>query len=362
MNIKKNKRAIPPEVKAKCVKMHMSGITAREIYEKCYKKHSNAAFSTFHRNLRKWKNKTLENDETLEAGNLGFNFPAHATTVQVDKHNNIVQAWIKGKAENNIYKELIEHVQALPPLKLEIPEIEKHADYMLEIPLFDLHFGIAEFKDYQNVLVEAIKVISDKNYKEINFIVGQDLFHANDFKSQTANGTIVETVDICKAWEDARKFYCKLIKVALKHSRNVSVIYSKGNHDEALAWCFVQMLKAQFKEITVDDAVIDRKLLTFGKNFIGITHGDMSRTRANRLPSMFIVEFPEEFAASNVREIHAGHLHSESQKDDYGVMMRRLSSGNITDDWHRQQGFVGAHKRFTLFKWSLEKLAAIYYL
>ena len=44
-----------------------------------------------------------------------------------------------------------------------------------------------------------------------------------------------------------------------------------------MSWAFVQMIKAQFKDadnIIIDDEVKERKLITFGDNFIGITHGE----------------------------------------------------------------------------------------
>ena len=72
--------------------------------------------------------------------------------------------------------------------------------------------------------------------------------------------------------------------------------------------------------------------------------------------------FPEEFANATVREVHAGHLHRESEADIYGVMVRRLSSGSKGDDWSDREDFIGTHKRFMLFEWSPDKLNAIYYI
>ena len=77
---------------------------------------------------------------------------------------------------------------------------------------------------------------------------------------------------------------------------------------------------------------------------------------------IFPVSFPEEFANASIREVHAGHLHREGEADIYGVMVRRLSSGNITDDWSDKEDFIGVHKRFMLFEWSLDKLKSIHYV
>lgn len=344
--------------------MHLDGITAREIYNTYYSQRFGTKFTSFQRMLRKWKTKARADSKTLEAGNLNYQFKPHATTIQLDRDNNVIQSWIKGKAENDIYLELLDHVRCLPPVELVKTDNCDLVgeEYMLEVPFYDMHFGISDLDHYRGTLTETLRIIKSRVYKEINLIVGQDLFHVNDFKSQTANGTVVESIDIVKAWDDARQFYYTLIDASLKQAERVRIIYSKGNHDESPSWCFVQMLKAQFKNVIIDDRILDRKAITFGTNFIGITHGDIALSRCKKIPNMFIFEYPEEFARCKIREVHAGHLHHEAQRDDSGMMMRRLSTGNKTDNWHREQGFVGAHQRFTLFEWSKTKLASIHYV
>ena len=357
------RKFIPQKVKKECVRLHQEGMTAREIYTTYFTKHhKNSNFNTFHRALRRWKDKKQADDKILDTGNLSYGFTPHATTVQIDRDGEIVQSWIKSKAEDSLFLELIDTIGNLPPLDFEIDTPKQADDYMLEIPLYDMHFGIAFFEYYEPTLSEILGLIQKRNYKEINIIIGQDLFHNDDFRGRTASGREIEQVDITKAWEDARQFYYHIIKESLEHSKQTRVIYSKGNHDESLTWAFVQMLKAQFDNIKVCDEVKERKVITFGDNFIGITHGEKGRAKSNNLKNIFAIEYPQEFAGAKVREIHAGHLHRESINDEFGIAMRRLSSGNITDDWHKDRGYVGAHKRFMVFEWSKKKLASIHYV
>ncbi|WP_303801054.1 hypothetical protein [Alicyclobacillus macrosporangiidus] len=44
------------------------------------------------------------------------------------------------------------------------------------------------------------------------------------------------------------------------------------------------------------------------------------------------------------------------------MMVRALVTRNKTDQWHRDHGFVGAHKRFMLFEWSMDALESIHYV
>jgi hypothetical protein len=155
------------------------------------------------------------------------------------------------------------------------------------------------------------------------------------------------------------KFYQLLIGLAMTNSNNVKIMYSKGNHDESMSWAFVQLLKVLYPDAIFDDSFIERKVHTFGDNFIGITHGDKAR---KNLHNIFPIEFPMEWAKATNREIHIGHLHVEDGKDHFGMMVRTLATRNKTDQWHKNNGFVGAHKRFMLFEFSEKELESIHYV
>jgi hypothetical protein len=48
--------------------------------------------------------------------------------------------------------------------------------------------------------------------------------------------------------------------------------------------------------------------------------------------------------------------------DRYGVMVRRLPTAGKVDQWSRDQGYVGACRRFAAFVYSPDSLEAIHYL
>src|SRR5690554_1907415 len=102
---------IPLSVKKKCIEMTMQGMTSKEVYIKYYSKYYNTSYEGFRSMLKRWKKKVYADNEILENGNLGYKFTPHATTMQVNGDDDIVQSWIKGKSEDNIYLELIEEVK-----------------------------------------------------------------------------------------------------------------------------------------------------------------------------------------------------------------------------------------------------------
>jgi hypothetical protein len=124
----------------------------------------------------------------------------------------------------------------------------------------------------------------------------------------------------------------------------------------------MQVLLARYGASIIDDAFEYRKVITYGKNSIMVTHGESKKSTAKDLAHVFAVTFATEFANANVREVHAGHLHHETEADVYGVMVRRLASGCKVDDWSDKEGFVGSHRRFMLFEWDLNKLVSIHHI
>jgi predicted phosphodiesterase len=230
---------------------------------------------------------------------------------------------------------------------------------LLEIPLYDMHFGISTLDYYQKHLNEILHKIQSRSWEKVLFVIGQDLLHNNDFKGHTANGTPIEKVDMEKAFDEALYFYETIISKAIKQAKDVECIYVKGNHDESSAYGVFRVLKKAFPQVTFDSSLKQRKAFTWEKVFIGLSHGDKG---ANRILENFVSEYGKLIANAEIKEVHLGHLHTEKSKDQFGITQRTLATANKTDDWHEDNGFVGANKRFQLFEYSPSSLDAIYYI
>ena len=351
---------IPYDVKRKCVALANQGKPYREIYNEYIKQNDPMAFRSFARRMAEWKSKIAEDDKTLEAANLAYKFAPHASTVQVNAKGEVIQAWIKQHTENRI-EELLEAIKDNTPTVQVQPKVINGADGMLEIPLFDMHFGIADIDYYRDALGEILAIVGSKHWDKIVIPVGQDLFHNDSIsKGVTTKGTLIEKVNLKKAVYDAKTFYFSLIDKAIESANEVSVIYSPGNHDKTVGWLFVQILKERYGHM-VDDSTAERKAVWWNGCFIGITHGDKHTDNVNGLRGKFTMEFPALFATAKVREIHTGHLHREDSRDEYGVLVRRVSSGNKDDDWTTEEGYK-SQKRFMLFEWMPNRLKSIHYV
>jgi UDP-2,3-diacylglucosamine pyrophosphatase LpxH len=344
--------------------MQADGKTTREIYDGYFTKvtDSPATFKTFRSLICRWNRRTYPDETTLDCGTYE-GFIAHDATVQVSKTGEIVQAWIKQKAADIDPEEFIEAIRGSVEPFIYEPCRRTDVSRMLEIPLFDMHWGVAFMDYYEPVLNELLDLITSRTWEKIVIPFGQDFFHNDSIiNGQTTKGTVIEKVDMTRAVKESKVFMYTLIDMALQCANEVEVMYSAGNHDRSISWMFMQVLLERYGSSVVDDSLEYRKVVTYGKNSIMLTHGDSKQATAKNLAHIFPITFAEEFANADVREVHAGHLHHEAEADIYGVMVRRLSSGGKIDDWSNREDFVGTHRRFMIFEWDLNKLASIHYI
>ena len=230
---------------------------------------------------------------------------------------------------------------------------------LLEIPFVDMHFGINDYEMYQSTLVETLDLIRSKKWDTIYIPIGNDLLHNNDFKGRTANGTIIDKVDMLTAWSDAFNFYSHIYEEALKNSANVESHYVAGNHDTEMTWALTKALEVKFPQVKWDTSLTTKKFLVWKDVVVVSLHGDKG---LQRVVDTLITKYRNLITNAKVVEIHSGHLHSQKTVDKYGILIRTLPTKAIEDDWHEDMSFEGATKTFQIFEYSSDKLKTIHYI
>ena len=349
------------EIKQQCLRMKSEGIMPRDIYNDYFTKScdSEMGFESFRRKMNQWKKYLKITDKIIEGASLHGMFKPEWGTVKTDGKGNIETVWLRtGKPEDKVAQEFLSVIKELKPIEIieSLPDGEAEIKTMLEIALFDMHFGVNYYEDYENHLNKIRRAIRRK-HDQIIITVGSDMLHHNDMQNKTVSGTLIEQVKIRKAHADALKFYINLINEAVDSKAKVNVIYVKGNHDESPSWYFVQTLKQIFPTVIFDDDFKERKHFKWEQIFIGFIHGDKPIANIDRV---FAKEFRKELADVEIFEIHIGHTHREVAKgntqDITGTMVRVLSTSAKTDEWHDDNNYVGANKRFQLFEYSSDEL------
>ncbi len=234
----------------------------------------------------------------------------------------------------------------------------------LVIPLFDLHFGQSTLTDYDETLGKIFYQL-ESDYKKVLIISGGDLLHVDNHNSTTANGTQLETTDLTQAWEDAFDFLDLIIDKSLENAESVELLYVPGNHDESIGQTIIKALERLYQRedrLTIDGKQEAFKAILLGRNFIGATHG--IRKNKKDYPMIFATQFSQLWGAEGVqtRETFTGHFHHELVSDMNGLLIRQGATRNETDKWHRDNGFVGSHKRFQLVEYSEYETELIRYV
>lgn len=350
---------IPYSLKRLCVQKTEEGLSYREVYQQIFApEHPGMAYETFRHKLKAWKRHQMADEATQYAGTYP-GMTANAATVHVTADGRIAQAWIRERANAVDWDDIIERLKEVPkPIEIAPPTTEPE-HMCLEVPLFDLHFGVAQLSDYARHLGEIEDEICSRVWEEIHIIIGQDCLHNNDLRGHTAKGTPIEAVDIPQAWADAWSFWCELLSRACEHSPKVVAHYSRGNHDECLSWALFKALEAALPGVTFDSGLEHRKAWSWRGVWVGFGHLEYTND-ANKIFRDFVIDFPEDFATAQCREIHTGHLHRESI--DSGIVVRRLASAVPTDGWSAANGYTGTHKRFQLFEYSPGRLRSVVYV
>ena len=229
---------------------------------------------------------------------------------------------------------------------------------MLVIPMFDLHFGINNFKNMQPYLDEILTIINSHPFEKIVIEVGGDTLHS-DFlkKTQTVKGTQLDHVDMINAWEDASNFIKDIVETSIENSEVAELRAIGGNHDFDMQWSFIEMIKARYPQLAVFNPGSYRQVFTYGKVGILLAHGDVAKARLSQL---FANEYPEVWSSSVWREIHFGHFHTEVVKDVDGTIQRQFETPKPADGYEQKNGFTMNSKTMKVLEYDVNGLLAEY--
>jgi len=286
---------------------------------------------------------------------------------------------------SEVFKEIMEEYTnsvELPYLDKIYFEFEPDENNLLEIDLFDLHFGklawagetgenfdtkIARAR-YLDTLANVLKRASGFSYNRILFPIGNDFFNADNLNNTTTAGT---PQDEDLRWQKTFKMGTLLLYSAIDMLKQtgvpVDVVIIPGNHDVERSFYLGSVLEAKYGDdelVTIDNGASPRKYYQFGQVLLGLTHGKYEKE--NALPLLMATEAKREWGETMFHEWHLGHFHKKRNiqfavfdkaqvlNEELGVTVRYLSSLTGTEKWHHQRGFVGPHKAGEAFIWNDE--------
>ena len=187
--------------------------------------------------------------------------------------------------------------------------------------------------------------------ERVLFCIGNDVLHIDNVYNATTKGT---RQDVDGKWwmhfEFALGLYVKCVEI-LREIAPVDVVHSMSNHDYQSGFHLAHALKSWFRkdsEVNFDIRVAYRKYYKYGKNLIGLEHGDGAKM--DNLPLLMAQEKPEMWSETEYRYWYLHHLHHKIKhkwrdaKDFIGVTVEYMRSPSGTDSWHKRKGYCGVPK------------------
>jgi len=308
--------------------------------------------------------------ELISARNNIWNVYSKQDGVQVLYSSKIT---VKPRIDNITMEEIKEHFEQFNleyKTPIHIPTRYDADGKMLELNMADLHLGklawigdSGENYDYKIARERFFYIINDvltrtSHYKfnKILFIWSNDFFHYDSINITTTAGT---RLDSDLRWQKLYKVGIEMLIEGidlLSQYAPVETFYIGSNHDKMTSFYAINELYAWFRHnnnIKINIEAQARKYVEFGNSLIGFTHGDSEKK--NRIGKLMPIEAREAWGRTLYHEVHAAHFHSEQVvKEENGIIVRYISSPTSTDNWHYENGYVGAIKKAQSFIWDQE--------
>ena len=232
------------------------------------------------------------------------------------------------------------------------------------LPLADCHFGMLAYEketgssDYDleiasSLVLGAVKslVKQSPKTKDAYLVNLGDFLHYDGMVAKTPqSGNILDTDSrYGKVVEQATAVYIACVDMMLQKYENVTLLNSRGNHDESSGIWLNILCKYTFRdEPRVKVLDNHNKLIPFqwGNNLVVTHHGDGVNHR--KLHEAITRDFRREHGQANYTLSMNGHLHNETVTNIGGVRFETFSVLTPPDAWHASK-LYGSEREMSLF-------------
>jgi len=275
-----------------------------------------------------------------------------------------ISATLKKRTSTDLVKQkeiLLDILKEELDIKFENKSYNKNGDFLLELALFDVHFGKLSHEEesgydydlkiatekFNTAVDDLLSKVDLSVVSKILFPVGNDLFNVDNMIKTTTGGTPQDTdTRFHKMFSCVKNVIISNI-LKLEKIAPVDVVIVPGNHDEATCYMLGEVLSAYFynsTNVSINNLPTLRKYYQFGEVGILFTHGD--KEKHSDLALIFASEQPKLWGNINHRFIQLGHLH-HNKKINYmitnevqGAQIQILPSISPNDKWHASKGFL----------------------
>lgn len=227
------------------------------------------------------------------------------------------------------------------------------------IALSDMHFGETTMEDLEEKLAEITQKLR-KGYNKVVIMNAGDFFHSDDmFSSRTIAGTVLETVDMVRAVNEAKIFMDVVFKSALANANEVEYQYVAGNHS-SFEYFFNEYLIVKYPEAHIAQHNELSTAFMLDNVLIALAHGH--KIKKNNLSQVISFEHRELWGKAFEVHCFTGHYHQLESQSLNGVIVHQLGTPKKADTYERQNGWVASRKLIQMFEFDSDKLKTVYYI
>ena len=285
------------------------------------------------------------------------------TSTLVDREGNIKQQWIISERDKedqlsalkNSLDAILKPIKGKYKPKKTPAKARYNKNIQPWIILGDPHFGLMSWhietgNSFDSDIAErvtssAVNELIDKTEPAESCVIAStgDTFHADNAKPLTpASGNVldIDSRFMRVFWITIRTFkHC--VEAALAKHKYVHLVIVPGNHDPTMGHMLSAALHQYYcseKRVTVDVDPTVRRYVRFGKNLVGVTHGDKQARKL--LPGIMAEERKEDWGATDFRFWFLGHIHHLVREDIGRVQLEHMRTLAEPDAWHSEKGYI----------------------
>ena len=288
-------------------------------------------------------------------------------TILYDDEGNEKLRWVKTdsnsamqlKAYEDAVTSLLEKLEAKKlkldfDLKLNNSKTILSSEEAVVYPLGDMHIGMFSWDketgdDYdleiahKTVISAYKKLCASAPDTETAFLINLgDFFHIDNYNGMTAKSN--NRLDFDTRWpkvlETGLQIMVELVYMLLQKHTKIIIRNAKGNHDTHSTIFLNAYLKAWFKNderVIVEQSPASFWFYKWGKNLIGVTHGDT--VKLNDLPEIMAADAEGYWSDTKYRYWYIGHVHHMQKKEFRSCIVESFNTIAAKDAWHYENGY-----------------------
>lgn len=313
----------------------------------------NVSESSVSRRIRKLRRNGTLPEET------GPVLPVTGRSTLVKADGTIAMQWIKQNSNGRLSDEEILAVvkdsfaDQLPVKRIPAP-IKRSSDLLVVYPMGDPHIGMYAWAEEtgadfdlqiaEHNLVNAVRhLVQQAPPAKYAMIVNVgDFFHADSMENRTLRSG--HALDVDTRWAKVLRVGVRAmracIEAALEKHDTVRVINEIGNHDDHTSQMLtiaLSLLYENNKRVQFDESPAKFHYHEFGKNLIGVTHGDT--VKPDRLSGIMATDRPQEWGRTVHRYWYTGHVHTRQVFELAGCSVESFRTLAARDAWSAGAGY-----------------------